>query len=132
VGTLLGKAQRYVADVKAEVNRSMELDELKQDEGFGGNAARRGAVHPDQRQRASKRTGASHRAFDADAWNPAPAACEPAYASEGKTGASRKGAMPQWYKAARRARTKQSAARVRATAPLKSSTERRRARAWAA
>jgi sec-independent protein translocase protein TatB len=29
VGTLLGKAQRYVADVKAEVNRSMELDELK-------------------------------------------------------------------------------------------------------
>ncbi len=29
VGALLGKAQRYVADVKAEVNRSMELDELK-------------------------------------------------------------------------------------------------------
>ena len=29
VGTLLGKAQRYVSDVKAEVNRSMELDELK-------------------------------------------------------------------------------------------------------
>jgi sec-independent protein translocase protein TatB len=29
VGALLGKAQRYVNDVKAEVNRSMELDELK-------------------------------------------------------------------------------------------------------
>ncbi len=29
VGALLGKAQRYVADVKAEVNRSMELEELK-------------------------------------------------------------------------------------------------------
>ena len=29
VGTLLGKAQRYVADVKAEVSRSMELEELK-------------------------------------------------------------------------------------------------------
>jgi Tat protein translocase TatB subunit len=29
VGTMLGKAQRYVSDVKAEVNRSMELDELK-------------------------------------------------------------------------------------------------------
>lgn len=29
VGALLGKAQRYVSDVKAEVNRSMELDELK-------------------------------------------------------------------------------------------------------
>jgi sec-independent protein translocase protein TatB len=29
VGALLGKAQRYVADVKAEVNRSMDLEELK-------------------------------------------------------------------------------------------------------
>ena len=29
VGTLLGKAQRYVAEVKAEVNRSIELEELQ-------------------------------------------------------------------------------------------------------
>ena len=29
VGALLGKAQRYVADVKAEVSRSIELEELK-------------------------------------------------------------------------------------------------------
>ena len=29
IGTLIGKAQRYVSDVKAEVNRSMALDELK-------------------------------------------------------------------------------------------------------
>jgi sec-independent protein translocase protein TatB len=29
VGHFIGKAQRYVADVKAEVNRSIELDELK-------------------------------------------------------------------------------------------------------
>src|SRR5574343_1991310 len=29
VGSLLGRAQRYVADVKAEVNRSMDLDELR-------------------------------------------------------------------------------------------------------
>jgi len=36
VGTLLGKAQRYVADVKNEVNRSMELDELKKNEGNHG------------------------------------------------------------------------------------------------
>lgn len=28
-GTLLGRARRYVADVKSEVSRSMELDELK-------------------------------------------------------------------------------------------------------
>jgi sec-independent protein translocase protein TatB len=29
VGHFIGKARRYVADVKAEVNRSIELDELK-------------------------------------------------------------------------------------------------------
>lgn len=29
VGTLLGKARRYVADVKAEVNRSIEIEELQ-------------------------------------------------------------------------------------------------------
>jgi sec-independent protein translocase protein TatB len=29
VGTWLGKAQRYLADVKSEVSRSIELDELK-------------------------------------------------------------------------------------------------------
>ena len=29
VGALVGKAQRYVNDVKAEVNRSIELEELK-------------------------------------------------------------------------------------------------------
>jgi sec-independent protein translocase protein TatB len=29
VGALIGKAQRYVSDVKAEVNRSMDLEELK-------------------------------------------------------------------------------------------------------
>ncbi len=29
IGTLLGRARRYVADVKDEVNRSMDLDELK-------------------------------------------------------------------------------------------------------
>ncbi|MDD4942799.1 Sec-independent protein translocase protein TatB, partial [Rhodoferax sp.] len=29
VGAWIGKAQRYVTDMKAEVNRSMALDELK-------------------------------------------------------------------------------------------------------
>ena len=29
IGTLLGKAQRYISDVKAEVNRSIQLDELQ-------------------------------------------------------------------------------------------------------
>ena len=29
VGTLLGRAQRYVSDVKADINREMQLDELR-------------------------------------------------------------------------------------------------------
>lgn len=33
VGHLLGKAQRYVSDVKAEVNRSIELEELQKMKG---------------------------------------------------------------------------------------------------
>src|SRR3954471_2966439 len=40
VGTLLGKAQRYVNDVKAEVNRSMELEELKKMKDSMESAAR--------------------------------------------------------------------------------------------
>ena len=40
VGTLLGKAQRYVNDVKAEVNRSMELDELRKMKDTVHDAAR--------------------------------------------------------------------------------------------
>ena len=40
VGTLLGKAQRYVNEVKAEVNRSMELDELRKMKDTVENAAR--------------------------------------------------------------------------------------------
>ncbi|HJW11092.1 MAG TPA: Sec-independent protein translocase protein TatB, partial [Albitalea sp.] len=40
VGHLLGKAQRYVADVKAEVNRSIELEELKKAKAQFEDAAR--------------------------------------------------------------------------------------------
>lgn len=39
-GTLLGRARRYVADVKNEVNRSMELDELKKMKDTVAGAAR--------------------------------------------------------------------------------------------
>ena len=40
VGHLMGKAQRYVSDVKAEVNRSIELDELKKMKSQFEDAAR--------------------------------------------------------------------------------------------
>lgn len=40
VGTLLGRAQRYVNDVKAEVNREMELEELRKLQAQMQDAAR--------------------------------------------------------------------------------------------
>ncbi len=40
VGMLIGKAQRYVNDVKSEVNRSMELDELRKMKSTVEDAAR--------------------------------------------------------------------------------------------
>ena len=40
VGHFIGKAQRYVSDVKAEVNRSIELDELKKMKSTFEDAAR--------------------------------------------------------------------------------------------
>lgn len=41
VGHLLGKAQRYVSDVKSEINREMELDELRKLQAEMQNAARK-------------------------------------------------------------------------------------------
>lgn len=41
VGHLLGKAQRYVNDVKSEINREMELDELRKLQADVQQAARK-------------------------------------------------------------------------------------------
>jgi Tat protein translocase TatB subunit len=58
VGTLLGKAQRYVSDVKAEVNRSMELDELRKMKDTVETAARDVEKSVHETSSAWKRTGA--------------------------------------------------------------------------
>src|SRR5436190_14851171 len=63
IGTLLGKAQRYVSDVKAEVNRSIELDDLKKMKTEFENAAR------DVEQTVSKEIGQTTADFNA-AWQP--------------------------------------------------------------
>ncbi len=122
VGTLLGKAQRYVADVKAEVNRSMELDELKKMKESVETAAR------DVEQ--SVRTGASD--FEKQ-WSDAvgesqvtPALAEPPpefpqYKHPKKKWRLKQGAVPQWYKARTGARTRalSGAARVARYRPKK-------------
>ncbi len=55
VGHFIGKAQRYVADVKAEVNRSIELEELKKMKGEFEDAARNveRSVNDEMRQTSS-------------------------------------------------------------------------------
>ena len=120
VGTLLGKAQRYVSDVKAEVNRSMELDELRKMKDTVEGAAR------DVQQ--SIQTGASE--FEKD-WAAAtdmgtsepfePTVVVPAYKHPGKNWRLKRGAVPQWYKSRSGVRTKaqSGAARVARYRPQK-------------
>ena len=120
VGTLLGKAQRYVSDVKAEVNRSMELEELKKMKDTVENAAR--DVHN------SIQTSASEFEKDwAEATDTASSALQdqtavvPAYKHPGKNWRLKRGAVPQWYKARSGVRTKaqSGAARVARFRPRK-------------
>ncbi len=106
VGHLLGKAQRYVADVKAEVNRSIELEELKKMKSTFEDAARNveqtvSTVQGDLQQTASE--------FD-KSWQEATtpyggaSAAEslstpvPEYRHPKKNWRLKRGAMPQWYK----------------------------------
>jgi len=113
VGTLLGKAQRYVADVKQEVNRSMELDEFKKMKESVEDAAR------DVEN--SIKTGASD--FE-KSWAQTTGAASadglpgfeafPEYRHPKKKWRLKRGATPQWFKARSGVRTKaqSGAARV--------------------
>jgi sec-independent protein translocase protein TatB len=120
VGHLLGKAQRYVADVKAEVNRSIELDELKKMKAQVEEAARN--VESTVRQEVD----AAAQAFETD-WSGAGTALgsaagdappepppPPQYQRPKKNWRLKRGATPQWYKQRQGVRTRalSGAARV--------------------
>lgn len=126
VGHLLGKAQRYVADVKAEVNRSIELEELKKMKTQFEDAARNveQTVHQEVSQ-ASQALESSWKdttaalGTDAGSWSSSstsenPAAFVPAYRHPKKNWRLKRGATPQWYKQRHGIRTKaqSGAARV--------------------
>ena len=118
VGTLLGKAQRYVADVKAEVNRSIELEELKKMKDTVETAARdvetsiQGGVNEFEKQWS-----------EATATETALAAppAYPQYSHPRKKWRIKQGATPNWYKARNGIRTKalSGAARVARYRPQK-------------
>ena len=138
VGALLGKAQRYVADVKSEVSRSMELEELKKMKDSVESAARD--------VESSVQSGASD--FE-KSWSDATAGLEganagydqsshhyalgsigspvhPVYKHPKKNWRVKQKAMPQWYKARAgvRTRTQSGAARVARFRPRSSSAPR--------
>lgn len=100
VGHLLGKAQRYVADVKAEVNRSIELEELQKMKTQFETAAHdvERTVRTEVQQTASALEGSWTSLDDppasAPAWTPPP----PQYQRPNKKWRVKRGAVPKWYK----------------------------------
>jgi sec-independent protein translocase protein TatB len=130
VGHLLGKAQRYVADVKAEVNRSIELEELKKMKTEFEDAARnvernvndelRSTTHDfEQTWREATDAGAGSMVTHTPLATPTPE-----YKHPKKNWRLKRGAMPQWYKQRNGVRTKalSGAARVARYRPRRASS----------
>ena len=117
VGHLFGKAQRYVADVKAEVNRSIELDELKKMKTEFEDAAReveKSVSDSVQEAHSSLQTTWSELQSPPDeAASPAERP-PPQYKRPNKRWRLKRGATPQWYKQRQgiRTRAQSGAARV--------------------
>lgn len=121
VGTFVGKARRYVADVKAEVNRSIELEELQKMKAQFETAAR------DVEQTVNREVNDAHQAFGSEFgsiassvtgsdsslgnhWEPPP----PQYKRPNKRWRLKRTAVPRWYKhqAGVRGHVQSGAARV--------------------
>ena len=132
VGMLLGKAQRYVADVKSEVNRSMELDELRKMKETVEGAARdvEQSIHTSARDfekefadldSPSQSASASALSHESADYGSGSSTVVPSYRNPGKNWRLKRGATPQWYKSRNGVRTKalSGAARVARYRPQK-------------
>ena len=116
VGHLIGKAQRYVADVKAEVNRSIDLEEIQKMKSTFETAAR------DVQQTVATEVEQAHADFNATFDGSLPAHSgqhedlfpPPQYRHPKKNWRLKRGATPQWYKQRNgvRAKAQSGAARV--------------------
>ena len=127
-GTLIGRAQRYVADVKAEVNRSIELEELTKVREQFETAARdvgesvSGGMNDVTREVNSALghdTDASAPTYEPYNWDSTPA---PAYKAPKKNWRIKRSAVPQWYKKSENVRrhVQSGAARVARFRPARS------------
>jgi sec-independent protein translocase protein TatB len=122
LGNLMGKAQRYIADVKAEVNRTMDLEELKKMKDTVEGAARdvEGSVQStaiDFEKQWNDTTAGLATESNHTPWEPPP----PVYKHPGKKFRLKQAAVPQWYKSRAGVRTKtlSGAARVARYRPTK-------------
>ena len=128
IGALVGKAQRYVADVKAEVNRSIELEELKKMKTQFEDAAR------DVEQTVQREVNAASSEFD-KTWGDIGSGLSgssstpletppPQYKHPKKNWRLKRGATPQWYKRRNGVRThaQSGAARVARYRPPRASS----------
>lgn len=118
VGHFVGKAQRYVADVKAEVNRSIELDELKKMKTQFEQAAR------DVEQSVGDPLREAQQSFD-QTWGEVTAGLEDGSAGSLSSPVSKlrppprknwrlkRGALPKWYKQRNGVRTRVQSAAAR-------------------
>ena len=122
IGTLLGKAQRYVADVKQEVNRSFELDELKKMKETVEGAAR-DVENSIQTNASDFEKSWTDTTGDNSSTSSLPGMeIFPEYKHPKKKWRQKTTAMPQWYKArsGTRTRAQSGAARVARFRPTKS------------
>ena len=120
VGMLMGKAQRYGADVKNEVNRAMDLEELKKMKESVESTARDvessvrdGMTELDRNLNGTEEDRGLDTAgaeYGGSPWTPAP----PSYQRPNKNWRVKRGNTPQWYKSKARVRThvQSGAARV--------------------
>ena len=127
VGHLFGKAQRYVSDVKAEVNRSIELDELKKMRTQFEDAARNvqdsvrsevnnvsNSFESDWKDATGGLADSSGSAHDSIGGYTPLEPSPPSYKHPKKNWRLKKGATPQWYKQRQgiRSKAQSGAARV--------------------
>lgn len=144
-GALFGRAQRYINDVKAEVTREIELDELRrmktEFESAASNVQKaasnvQNTIHDNLRQHESELNDAWNSgstvspsiaggALDGAASGGSPISTTtwhstPAAASRRKNWRVKQSAMPTWYKRAttRRTRVQSGAARVARHTPV--------------
>ena len=124
LGTLIGKAQRYVSDVKAEVSRSMELDELKKMKETVESAAKDVSQSvqtnaADFEKSWAEATGTASEGLSD--YRPALTEAVPEYRLPKKNWRLKQGTMPNWYKARAGVRTRalSGAARVARYRPTK-------------